>query len=255
MWITGSSSIRRLKDCPVVMDLHELSPVDRRAKGRQDWRRLERFAEVCQDLPDRPRIGDECDQPDVAAAVRALKWKLLPHPRHQFRPRNPRRVVRAGLLIRIRTTAAPRGATAGRMPTGHSLAPLADVPDGQRRNGGPELVIRRKDAFIPMPVLTRRRHEIGQPVQEVTRRELDDAVRPRPRGRSQAARTDPVGGRVSGEHVADFGCAAACVTCHRESLERKGWPGAAGRLHRRHEDGRPPDHARRPVSLRDKPWP
>ena len=39
-----------------------------------------------------------------------------------------RRVVRAGLSIRIRVTAAPRGATAGRMPTGHSLAPLADVP-------------------------------------------------------------------------------------------------------------------------------
>jgi hypothetical protein len=30
------------------------------------------------------------------------------------------------------------------MPTGHSLAPLADVPDSQRRDGGSELVIRRK---------------------------------------------------------------------------------------------------------------
>jgi len=28
-----------LKDCPVVMALHELSAVDRRATGRQDWRR------------------------------------------------------------------------------------------------------------------------------------------------------------------------------------------------------------------------
>jgi len=33
MSITGSSSIRRLKDCPVVIGLHELSPVDRRATG------------------------------------------------------------------------------------------------------------------------------------------------------------------------------------------------------------------------------
>ena len=33
--------------------------------------------------------------------------KLLPHPGQQFRPGNPRRVVRAGLLIRIRVTAAP----------------------------------------------------------------------------------------------------------------------------------------------------
>ena len=39
-------------------------------------------------------------------------------------------------MIRIRVTTAPRGAPAGRMPTGHSLAPLADVPDGQRRDGG-----------------------------------------------------------------------------------------------------------------------
>ena len=27
-----------------------------------------KFAEVSQDLPHRPRIGDECDEPDVAAA-------------------------------------------------------------------------------------------------------------------------------------------------------------------------------------------
>ena len=58
MSITGSSSIRRLKDCPVVVGLDNLAPVGGRATGRQDWRRLERFAEVCQDLPDRPRIAD-----------------------------------------------------------------------------------------------------------------------------------------------------------------------------------------------------
>jgi len=94
--------------------------------------------------------------------------------------------VGAGLLIRIRVTTAPRGAIAGRMPTGHSLAPLADVPDGQRRDGGPELVIRRKDAWLSsrrqaMPVLARRRYEIGEPVEELKRREFDDAVGPRPR--------------------------------------------------------------------------
>ena len=58
MSITGSSSIRRLKDCPVVMDLHELAPVDRRATGGRDGRRLERLTEVCENLPDRPRIAD-----------------------------------------------------------------------------------------------------------------------------------------------------------------------------------------------------
>jgi hypothetical protein len=30
--MSGSSSIRRLKDCPVVMDLHELAPIDGRDK-------------------------------------------------------------------------------------------------------------------------------------------------------------------------------------------------------------------------------
>ena len=33
--------------------------------------------------------GDERDQPDVAAAVRALERKLLPDPRHQLGPGNP----------------------------------------------------------------------------------------------------------------------------------------------------------------------
>lgn len=41
-------------------------------------RRLQRLAEVCEDLPDRPRPRDERDQPDVAEAVRALKRKPLP---------------------------------------------------------------------------------------------------------------------------------------------------------------------------------
>ena len=76
-----------------------------------------------------------------------------------------------------------------------------------------------------MPVLARRRYEIGEPVEELKRRELDDAVRSRSRGRSRAARADPVGGFVSGEHVADAGDAAACVTRHGEPFDRKGRPG------------------------------
>ena len=44
--------------------------------------------------------------------------------------------MQAGLLIRIRNTAARRGATAGRMPTCHSLAPLADIPDREGCDGG-----------------------------------------------------------------------------------------------------------------------
>ena len=73
-----------------------------------------------------------------------------------------RRVVRAGLLIRVRLTAAPRGATVVPMPIGRGLALLADVADGQCRDGGPELVIRRKHPVVAMAVLPRWRHEIGQ---------------------------------------------------------------------------------------------
>jgi hypothetical protein len=58
MSIAGSSSIRRLKDVAVVMDLHELAPVGGRATSGREGRRLERLAEVCENLPDRPRIAD-----------------------------------------------------------------------------------------------------------------------------------------------------------------------------------------------------
>ena len=56
-----------------------------------------------------------------------------------------------------------------------------------------------------MPVLPRRRDEIGEPVQELKRRELHDAIGSRPRGLPAAAGPDPVGGFVSGEQVADLG--------------------------------------------------
>jgi len=36
------------------------------------------------DLPDRPRLGDERDESDVATTPRARKRKLLPRPGHQF---------------------------------------------------------------------------------------------------------------------------------------------------------------------------
>lgn len=56
-----------------------------------------------------------------------------------------------------------------------------------------------------MPVLPRWWHEIGKPVQKLTRRELDDAVGPGPRGLSAAARADPVGCFVPGWYVAEAG--------------------------------------------------
>ena len=90
-------------------------------------------------------------------------------------------------MIRMRVAAASRGVTAAAMPAGHGLALLADVADRERCDGPPELVIRRKHPVVAMPMLPRRRDEIGEPVQELKWREFDDAAGSRPRGLSAAA--------------------------------------------------------------------
>jgi len=103
---------------------------------------------------------------------------------------------------------------------------LTDVADCQARDGGPQRVIRRKHAMVPMPVLPRRRDEIREPIQKLKRRELHDAVGSRPCGRSLPAGPDPAGGFVSWEHVADCDNAAVIIPDHRESFQREGRPGA-----------------------------
>ena len=144
MSIGGSSSIRSLKDVAIVMGLHELAPVGRWAPGGCDRWRLERFAKMGQDLTSRGRshpgllllanlrfevsrlLPAVSWQPDVTTATGALERKLLPHPRDQFRPRNPRGVVRAGLLSPADPAAAagPR-AEARRLTSGSKiLVPL-----------------------------------------------------------------------------------------------------------------------------------
>ena len=45
---------RHLNRFAIVVNLHELAPVGGWAPGRRDGRRLERFAKMGQDLPDRP---------------------------------------------------------------------------------------------------------------------------------------------------------------------------------------------------------
>jgi hypothetical protein len=55
------------------------------------------------------------------------------------------------------------------MPAGGGLAPLTDVAYCQRRDGPPQLVVRCKHPVIAMPVLPRRRDEIGEPVEELKR--------------------------------------------------------------------------------------
>ena len=52
------------------------------------------------------------------------------------------------------------------MSAGHGLALLADVPDGERRDRSAQPVIRRTHSVVTVPVLARRRDQIGEPIQE-----------------------------------------------------------------------------------------
>ena len=49
--------------------------------------------------------------------------------------------------------------SADRMPTSRGITRLAHIPDGECRDGRPELVIRGEQPVIAMPVLARSRHE------------------------------------------------------------------------------------------------
>jgi len=136
---------RRLEDVAIVVNLDELGPVGGWPASRRDARRLERFATMREGMTLRSRshpglrllanlrfevsrlLPAVFSQPDVTTAVRARQWKLLPDPRHQLGPGNPRGVVRPGLLMCVsRVAAASRGVTAAPMPAGHGLLPLAD---------------------------------------------------------------------------------------------------------------------------------
>ena len=81
---TGQLVGRCLKGIAVVIRLDEFALVCGRAPGRRDWWWLERFAEVCENLPDRPWLCDERNQPDVAAAHRALERKPSPSRARSF---------------------------------------------------------------------------------------------------------------------------------------------------------------------------
>jgi hypothetical protein len=138
---TGQLVGRLLKDIAVVMRLDEFAPVGGRSPGRRDGRRLERFAEVCENLTSRgrshPGLGPLANlrfevsrllpavfsEPEVTATVRALEGKLLGPPRHELRPGNPRGVVGAWLVTRIWVVASFRGMTVAPMPAASRLAP------------------------------------------------------------------------------------------------------------------------------------
>ena len=132
--------------------------------------------------------------------------------------------MRAGFLRRVR--AAFLGVTFVPMPAGSGLAALADVADRECRDAFPQLVVRREHPVLAMAMLPRRRDEIGEPVEELKRREFDDAVGSGPRGLAAAARADPVGRFVSGQHVTDAGDLAVGTADHGEPLQSKGRTGA-----------------------------
>jgi hypothetical protein len=100
---------RGLDDVTIVMRLDEIEPVDRRPAGGRERGRFERLADRLEDLPDGCRVGDEGDESDVAAAGRALEWKLLADAGEELGPRDSGGVVGAGLVVPCR----PRGARGG----------------------------------------------------------------------------------------------------------------------------------------------
>ncbi len=132
--------------------------------------------------------------------------------------------MRAGLCRRVATDSGAVTVAPG--PAGRGLALFADVFHRDRRDGPSECVIRGKDAVVAMRVLPRRRNEIGEPVEDLKRREFDHAVGPRPRGLPPASRAAPVGGFVPWQHVADATDAATFAADHGEPLQREGQTGA-----------------------------
>jgi len=121
------------------------------------------------------------------------------------------------------------------------------LPFVMGRDGSPELVVGGEYPVVPMPVLPRRRDEIGEPVEELKRPEFDDAIGPRPRGLAAAAGPDPVGCFVPRQHVADAGDAAVCTTPYGESLEGEGVPVWRVRLLQPSIQRRPDLHSNLPV--------
>ena len=111
MSITGSSSFRRPEDVALVVDLDELAPVGRWAPGRRDGGRLQRLAEVCENLVDGHRFGDERDEPDVATT----------QPGHSSGNSSPTRAV--SFAQAIREVSCERGLSVAWFASQHPSVP------------------------------------------------------------------------------------------------------------------------------------
>ena len=82
---------------------------------------------------------------------------------------------------------------------GWGVGQPVEIPDRQRRDGGPERVVRGEGSVVAVPVLPRRRDKIGEAVEKLPRREIDDAVLSGAGGLALAAGADPLGALVSRE--------------------------------------------------------
>jgi hypothetical protein len=76
---------------------------------------------------------------------------------------------------------------------GHArLSSLPDIPDGNREDGLPQGLVRRKHPVIPVPVPPGRWDQRYQPVEKLKRRRFDDTAGSGPRRLSLASGPDPM---------------------------------------------------------------
>ena len=90
---------RRLHRVAVFIHLHERIPSVRRASRRREQWRVERIAEMEQDLPNPPWVCDEYNESDVATAAGAHERKVFGDLRHGRGPGESRRVVGTDALL------------------------------------------------------------------------------------------------------------------------------------------------------------
>jgi hypothetical protein len=103
---------------------------------------------------------------------------------------------------------------------------LPDVPDRHSGDERSQRVVGREHAVVPVAVFSRRWHKIGEPVEEVGWRKVDDAL-PVWRGRLlDAAWTDPLTAFVTRERVADSVGLSVTAVDHRKPVDCEGGPGA-----------------------------
>jgi hypothetical protein len=105
----------------------------------------------------------------------------------------------------------------------------ADIPDGKRRDGRPQRVVRRKHPVIPVPMPPDRRDQRCQPVKKLKRRQFNDATGTGPRRLSRTYGADPVPALVPGQGVANPLKAVARARHNRVACSRRCLPVRASR--------------------------